>query len=177
MATTQPEPTSASSARPLLVVMGVSGCGKSTAAEAIASRVGVRYADGDGFHPDTNLAKMRAGTPLTDDDRWPWLDEIGAWLATYSDEGAVVACSALRRAYRDRLRAAAPRTSFLHLAGPQEVVQRRLDARSDHFMPPSLLQSQYDTLEPLYDDEAGVTIDLDLPVPVIVEQYLSQEAQ
>jgi gluconokinase len=137
----------------------------------------VRYADGDGFHPDTNLEKMRSGTPLTDDDRWPWLDEIGAWLATYSDEGAVVACSALRRMYRDRLRAAAPRTSFLHLAGPQAVVQRRLDARSDHFMPPSLLQSQYDTLEPLEGDEAGVTIDLDLPVPIIVEEYLTRAAQ
>lgn len=162
---------------PLVVVMGVSGSGKTTAGEALGAKLALRYSDADGFHPDANVEKMRAGEALTDDDRWPWLDEIGAWLATYSDEGAVVACSALRRVYRDRLRAAEPRTSFLHLAGPQAVVQRRLDARSDHFMPPSLLQSQYDTLEPLEGDEAGVTIDLDLPVPVIVGEYLTRAAQ
>lgn len=154
--------------------MGVSGCGKTTIGEALGERLGLRYADADGFHPEANVEKMRAGEALTDEDRWPWLDRVGEWLATYQDSGAVVSCSALRRVYRDRLRAQAPAAVFAHLAGPIEVVRERMERRRDHYMPASLLQSQYDTLEPLEDDEEGFTLDLREPVPEIVATALRQ---
>lgn len=153
--------------------MGVSGCGKTTTGEALGAKLGLRYSDADGFHPEANVQKMAAGQPLTDDDRWPWLDRVGEWLATYESEGAVASCSALRRAHRDRLREHVPAAWFVHLFGPQQVVQERTEHRKNHFMPPSLLQSQYDTLEQLEPDERGVTIDLDQPVPAIVDDYLA----
>ena len=162
---------------PLIVVMGVAGSGKSTFGEALGARLGLRYSDADGFHPQANVDKMTAGHPLTDDDRWPWLDRIGEWLASYESTGAIVSCSALRRVYRDRLREQAPRAVFAHLYGPQQVVQARMDARKDHFMPPSLLQSQYDTLEPLEADERGVTLDLDQSLPRIVDDYVAWAAR
>ncbi|MGC4961078.1 gluconokinase [Gordonia sp. DT101] len=144
---------------PPVVVMGVSGSGKSTIGAALAERLGVAFADADDLHPPSNIAKMAAGHPLGDADRWPWLDEVGAWLARHSD-GGVMSCSALRRGYRDRLRAHEPSTWFLHLAGSPELIARRQAGRSGHFMPSTLLTSQFETLEPLREDEAGSTVDV-----------------
>jgi len=139
-------------AHPHVVVMGVSGCGKSTVARDLAGTVGLRFADADDFHPPGNVAKMRAGTPLDDTDRVPWLHALAAWTAARAAEGepTVLACSALTRAHRDVLREGGPSTvSFVHLDGPPEVVAQRLADRTGHFMPASLLASQVKTLEPL----------------------------
>ena len=143
-----------------IVVMGVSGSGKSTVGSALAQRLRVPFIDADTLHPPTNIAKMAAGEPLDDDDRYPWLEEVGQWLADHRD-GGVVACSALKRTYRDQLRAHCPRVEFLHLRGSPELIGSRLAARSGHFMPGALLQSQFDALEPLGPDERGVVVDLD----------------
>ena len=161
---------------PQIVVMGVSGSGKTTAGEALGARLGLRYSDADGFHPQANVDKMAAGHPLTDDDRWPWLDRIGEWLDSYRETGAIVSCSALRRVYRDRIRRHVPDAIFVHLAGPQLLVRERMQHRRDHFMPASLLQSQYDTLEQLEPDERGVILDLAQPVPAIVDAYVKWAA-
>ena len=157
---------------PLLVVMGVSGSGKSTVGAALAQRLGVPFEDADDLHPAANIAKMSAGNPLDDDDRRPWLETIGTWLAAHDGDGGVISCSALKRSYRDRLRAHAARAVFVHLHGTREVIARRQAARPGHFMPASLLDSQFDTLEPLAEDEAGVVIDVDQTVDVIVQQYV-----
>ncbi|MFP5023254.1 gluconokinase [Pseudonocardia phyllosphaerae] len=154
---------------PLIVVMGVSGSGKSTVGSALAARHGVPFLDADDLHPAANVTKMHAGVPLTDDDRWPWLDAVGAELARHAGTGLIVACSALRRVYRDRLRASAPTVRFVHLHGGRDVLARRMDDRHGHFMPPALLTSQLATLEPLEDDEPGVTLDLDSDVETLVE--------
>jgi gluconokinase len=143
--------------------MGVSGSGKSTVASVLARRLGVPFVDADGLHPDRNVAKMAAGTPLTDGDRRPWLDRVGEELAAAPD-GVVVACSALRLAYRSLLRGHAPGTVFVHLHGTREQLATRLATRLDHFMPPSLLDTQLATLEPLRPDEAGVVLDV-APAP------------
>jgi len=156
----------------LVVVMGVTGAGKSTVGIQLAERLGVPFADADDFHSPENVAKMRAGTPLTDDDRLPWLRAIGTWLAEHT--GAVVTCSALKRAYRDILRTAAPDVTFLHLDGDMDTVRRRVAGREKHFMPESLVQSQFDALEPLGPDERGVVVDLGLPVDAIVERVASE---
>nr|WP_085911804.1 gluconokinase [Pseudonocardia autotrophica] len=148
--------------------MGVSGSGKSTVGEALAERLDIAFTDADGLHPPANVAKMSSGVPLTDDDRWPWLDLVGAELAAHDADGLVVACSALRRSYRDRIRSHAPRTAFLHLAGAPEVLAARMAGRAGHFMPPALLLSQLDTLEPLTAGETGVTLDIDAPVDELV---------
>lgn len=158
-------------ARPLVVVMGVTGSGKSTVGAALSRRLQVDYGDADAFHPQANIDKMRADIPLDDDDRAPWLSAIGAWLAEHAETGAVASCSALRRRYRDQLRGAAPSVVFLHLAGNAAVVSARVGSRTGHFMPVSLVKSQYDTLEPLEDDEAGLVVDFDQPVDVIVEEF------
>lgn len=145
-----------------LVVMGVAGCGKSTVAAELAQRLGAVLVDGDDLHPASNVARMSAGVPLTDAERMPWLatvrDRIGAVDAAGRD--AVVACSALARAYRDVLRGAPGRVRFVHLTGPPDVLAARLAARSGHFMPPSLLPSQLALLEPLGPDEDGVTVEV-----------------
>ncbi|TQK69691.1 gluconokinase [Nocardioides sp. SLBN-35] len=156
----------------LLVVMGVSGSGKSTVGAAIAQRLGVPFGDADDFHPPANIAKMTAGVPLDDDDRIPWLEAIGRWLDEHDDRGGVISCSALKVAYRDRLRAHAPRVTFVHLHGTREVIARRQASRPGHFMPASLLDSQFDTLEPLGPDEAGLVIDVDQSVDAIVHEYV-----
>lgn len=152
----------------LIVVMGVTGSGKSTVGEALARRLDVPYADADEFHSSANIAKMSAGTPLDDDDRLPWLQAIGAWLAEHADTGAVVTCSALRRAYRDTLREQAPDVEFVHLDGDRDVVRRRVAGREEHFMPASLVDSQFATLEPLGADEHGFVLDLAAPVDDLV---------
>lgn len=155
----------------LVVVMGVTGSGKSTVGTALAERMGVPFADADDFHSPENVAKMRSGVPLTDDDRRPWLLAIGGWLAEH-EHGAVVTCSALKRAYRDTLREAAPDITFLHLHGDKDTVRKRVGSRQGHFMPESLVDSQYADLQPLGDDERGVVIDFSLPVDVIVDRFL-----
>jgi gluconokinase len=157
------------SAKPV-VVMGVSGSGKSTVGAALAQRLQVPYVDADTLHPRANIAKMAAGQPLDDDDRYPWLDSVGEWLAAHAD-GGVVSCSALRRRYRDQLRAHCPTAVFLHLSGTRELIGRRIAARAGHFMPPALLASQFDALEPLGADELGVTVDVAQGTEAIVEAY------
>ncbi|MFC4858173.1 gluconokinase [Actinophytocola glycyrrhizae] len=156
----------------LVVVMGVSGSGKTTVGVALAERMGVPFADADDFHSPGNVAKMRSGEPLTDVDRRPWLLTIGTWLAEHDGAGAVVTCSALKRVYRDTLREAAPTVTFLHLHGDRDIVRKRVGAREGHFMPESLVDSQYADLEPLGPDERGTVIDLALPVDVIVDRFL-----
>ncbi|MFG2131159.1 gluconokinase [Streptomyces sp. NPDC048751] len=142
----------------VVVVMGVAGTGKTTIGPLLAARLGVPYAEGDDFHPEANIAKMSAGTPLDDDDRWPWLDAIGAWAHDRAGRGGVVSCSALKRSYRDRLRAAAPDVVFVHLSGDRELIADRMAHRQGHFMPTALLDSQFATLQPLGADEAGVAV-------------------
>ncbi|MFE9403102.1 gluconokinase [Streptomyces sp. NPDC006530] len=143
-----------------IVVMGVAGTGKTTIGPLVAERLGVPYAEGDDFHPAANVAKMSAGVPLDDDDRWPWLDAIGAWAHDRAGLGGVVSSSALKRSYRDRLRAAAPGIVFLHLTGERALIERRMAERKGHFMPTALLDSQFATLQPLGPDEAGVAVDV-----------------
>jgi gluconokinase len=154
-----------------LVVMGVSGSGKTTVGQALAQSLGLPFADGDELHSPANVAKMAAGIPLTDEDRLPWLKAVGGWLADHPD-GGVIGCSALKRAYRDLIREYAPDAWFVHLAGSPEVVRRRVSERPGHFMPESLVTSQFEALEPLGPDEAGTVLDLDLPVEELVEAYL-----
>jgi gluconokinase len=154
-----------------LVVMGVSGSGKSTVGAALAQRLRVPFADADDFHPPANIAKMTAGVPLDDHDRHPWLESIGAWLAEHP-QGGVMSCSALKRKYRDQLRHHAHHTVFLLLYGPPEVIRKRQATRPGHFMPASLLSSQFATLETLAPDEAGISIDVDQSIDAIVERYV-----
>lgn len=153
-----------------VVVMGVSGTGKSTIAQALASELDLVMTEGDDHHPPANIDKMSAGTPLGDADRAPWLDTLAAWTAERHAEGrpTVLTCSALRRTYRDVLRAAVPEpTVFVHLAGSREVLTERMNGR-DHFMPAVLLDSQLDTLEPLEPDEAGSEVDAELELDEVV---------
>ncbi|MFD5453247.1 gluconokinase [Streptomyces sp. NPDC003470] len=144
----------------VVVVMGVAGTGKTTIGPLLAARLGVPYAEGDDFHPPANIAKMTAGTPLTDEDRWPWLDAIGGWAHGRAGLGGVVSSSALKRSYRDRLRDAAPGVVFVHLTGSRELIEDRMSHRAGHFMPTALLDSQFATLQPLEPDEAGVAVDV-----------------
>lgn len=145
---------------PVVVVMGVAGAGKSTIGALVAAKLGIPYAEADDFHPPANIAKMSAGSALDDADRRPWLDAIGAWARAHAGQGGVVSCSALRRRYRDRLRGSAPGLFFLHLSGDFELIAERMARREGHFMPLSLLRSQFATLEPLQDDEYGAVIDI-----------------
>ncbi|MGH3367402.1 MAG: gluconokinase [Nocardioidaceae bacterium] len=144
-----------------IVVTGVSGVGKSTVAQTLASRLGLDSAEGDAFHPQANIDKMSAGQPLDDADRMPWLRSLAGWLRDRDAEGrsTVMTCSALKRRYRDVLRSGAPATCFVQLVGDQATLRERMASRQ-HFMPPALLASQFDALEPLKDDEAGVTVDV-----------------
>ncbi|MFH8887898.1 gluconokinase [Streptomyces sp. NPDC054904] len=149
------------SSQRVIVVMGVAGTGKTTVGRLLATALELPYAEGDAFHPAANVAKMSAGTPLDDADRWPWLDAIGEWIRDRAaTRGGVVAASALKRAYRDRLRAAAPGAVFVHLTGDRPLIERRMAARKGHFMPTALLDSQFTTLEPLRADELGVVVDV-----------------
>jgi gluconokinase len=142
----------------VLVVMGVSGSGKSTVAALLAERLGWELQEGDDLHPAANVAKMAAGVPLTDDDRWPWLRLVAEWIDAHRVDGAhgVITCSALKRSYRDLL--ARPDVEFVHLTVDPDVIANRMEHRSDHFMPASLLDSQLATLEPLQPDERGIVV-------------------
>lgn len=159
---------------PHIVVMGVSGAGKTTVATRLAGVLGRPFAEADDMHPPANVAKMSAGTPLTDEDRRPWLATVRDWLTAQSAQGhsAVVTCSALRRVYRDVLREAAGGVRFVHLDGDPELLAVRMTTRKGHFMPPSLLRSQLDTLEPLEADEDGVRIPVDGDPDEIVAEAL-----
>ena len=149
-----------------IVVMGVSGCGKSTVGGDVAARLGWPFEEGDRYHLPASIAKMSAGIPLADADRWPWLEKLAGLIGAHEAAGrsSVIACSALKRAYRDVLRTGALRVRFLHLHGSRDVLQARLDARTGHFFPPDLLASQFAALEPLQPDEDGVVVDVALPV-------------
>ena len=159
-----------------IVVMGVSGSGKSTVGAALAQRLRVPFADADDFHPPANIEKMTAGLALNDDDRYPWLEAVGDWLAVRCGDGGVMSCSALKRKYRDQLRRHCPDVLFLHLSGSLEVIGKRQASRPGHFMPASLLASQFQTLEELEPNERGVTIDVDQDIDSVVESYLALTA-
>lgn len=157
---------------PLVVVMGVSGSGKTTVGAALGQRLRVPFADADDLHPPANVAKMSAGLALDDDDRWPWLEAVGAWLADHDGRGGVMSCSALKRRYRDQLRHHAQRVDFVHLHGSRDVIEVRQAGRSGHFMPSSLLTSQFATLEQLAPDEHGLVVDVGQSVDALVQQYV-----
>ena len=159
-----------------IVVMGVSGSGKSTVGAALAQRLRIPFADADDFHPAANVAKMTSGQALNDDDRYPWLEAIGEWLAQHRGDGGVMSCSALKRKYRDQIRRHCPEVEFLHLSGSQEVIGKRQASRPGHFMPASLLTSQFDTLEPLEPDERGIIVDVDQNIDSIVDNYVARSA-
>jgi gluconokinase len=155
-----------------VVVMGVSGSGKSTVGAALAQRLRVPFGDADDFHPEANIAKMTAGHALNDEDRKPWLKAIGEWLSSHPD-GGVVTCSALKRDYRDQLREHCAEVEFVHLYGEREVIARRQATRPGHFMPASLLDSQFETLEQLGEDERGFVVDVAQSVDQIVEDAVA----
>ncbi len=170
------QPTSTPTGSPRhLVVMGVSGVGKTTVAKLLASRLGYEFAEGDAFHPPENVEKMSAGTPLGDEDRMPWLRSLAEWMGQKHEAGTstVVTCSALRRRYRDVLHGGAPGVSFVHLVGEQSMLLDRMGKR-EHFMPPALLQSQFDALEPLEADEEGVVVDVTEPPERIVDKVIDE---
>jgi len=154
------------------VVMGVSGCGKSTVGQALATANGVSFVEGDQYHPPANVAKMSAGVPLNDDDRADWLLALQAQIkaARVRGAGLVISCSSLKRRYRDLLRQGDPALRFAHLSGPKELIEARMRARVGHYMPTSLLDSQFRDLEPLQQDEAGITLDIETPPTELVAQ-------
>jgi gluconokinase len=159
-----------------LIVMGVSGSGKTTIGEQLAARIGWRYEDADTFHPASNVAKMSAGQPLTDEDRWPWLRAIAAEIDRTIEAGEriVIGCSALRRVYRDILVHGRSDMRIVYLDGTQALIAGRLGQRKGHFMPPGLLTSQFGTLEPPTSDEHVVTVSIDAPAETIVDDILKQ---
>jgi gluconokinase len=159
-----------------LVVMGPSGTGKTTVAELLGERLDWPTAEADEFHPQANIDKMTGGQPLTDEDRWPWLRAIRDWLSEKQEQGsdAIVTCSALKRAYRDLLRESTADVVFVQLTGPIDLIAKRMEGRSGHFMPKSLLESQFDTLEELQSDEAGVKADVSNNPDDIVDQVLRE---
>ena len=163
-----------------IVVMGVSGSGKSTVAAGLVERLGWDFAEGDDFHPPENVAKMAAGMPLDDEDRWPWLRALAAWVGEHEQAGRddIVTCSALKRAYRDLLRDGHPSVWFAYVTVDAETLRERVQKRTGHYMPPSLLDSQLATLEPLQDDEPGITVaGAGSPEEVVDEILAALEAQ
>jgi gluconokinase len=159
----------------VIVVMGVSGSGKTTIAEEIARRLGWEFAEGDAFHPPANVAKMRSGIPLTDEDRWPWLDAIAAWIEGVRAAGSrgVVTCSALRRRYRERLARGRDDVRFVYLRGDYDLIASRMAAREHAYMPASLLRSQFDTLEEPGTDENPVVVAIDRAPETLVDEIVA----
>lgn len=159
-----------------VIIMGVSGSGKTTIAEALAKELGFACEDGDSYHPDSNVAKMHAGTPLTDEDRWPWLRAIAQEIDRKAKIGksVVISCSALRRAYRDTLVHSREDVRIVYLKGSRDVIAKRLALRTDHFMPASLLESQFATIEEPLASEHVITVNIDAPVGEIVTQVMRQ---
>ncbi len=159
------------------IVMGVSGCGKSAIGAGFAEAMGAQFVDGDDLHPATNVAKMASGTPLADEDRVPWLAEVGQTFARLQ-RPCVIGCSALKRSYRDIIRGeAGDPVAFLHLHGSKDVIAARMNARPGHFMPPSLLDSQFATLEIPDADEQAVTVDIDQTPEAIIAALVSHFAE
>ena len=169
------EGTGAAASPIVLIVMGVSGSGKTTVAALLAGRLGWKFQEGDALHSPANVDKMRHGVPLNDADRLPWLDSIAALIDRWSAEGSsgIIACSALKRAYRERIRAGRPAVEFIYLRGARELVSARLARRSGHYMPASLLASQFATLEEPGADEPVIAVDIGRPPDQIVEAILS----
>ena len=158
-----------------LVLMGVAGCGKSSVGAALSARIGLPYRDGDDLHPVANVAKMSRGEPLTDDDRWPWLALVGQALAAGP---LIIGCSALKRRYRQAITATAGHpVTYIHLSGSRTVIEARMQARKGHFMPTSLLDSQFAALEPPGADENAVTVDIDHPLAAIVDAIVTAMAK
>ena len=157
-----------------VVVMGVSGSGKTTLARGLADRLGWEFLEGDDLHPPENVAKMSAGTPLDDEDRWPWLEAIGRWVDERAAAGtsAVITCSALKRAYRDLLDGGRPTVRFCHVEADPDLIRSRVEARRGHYMPASQLPSQLAILEPLGDDEPGTTVSAESDPDAMVEEAL-----
>ncbi len=156
-----------------IVIMGVSGCGKSSVGAALAEKLGTTYVDGDDLHPAANIAKMSAGIPLNDEDRWPWLALVGDSLAK-SEGTAIIGCSALKRVYRDTIRAKVSESVlFIHLAGSKELIAGRMGKRAGHFMPGTLLDSQFATLEPPQSDELALTVSIDQSLDGIIATILT----
>lgn len=155
-----------------VVVMGVSGAGKTTVAKGISAVTGLLFAEADDFHSRSSVEKMSAGVPLGDGDRWPWLRDLAAWMEerAAAGESTVLACSALKRVYRKLLASGAPCLDFVHLTGSPELIRERMSSRPAHYMPPSLLESQITTLEPLHPDERGLVLDVTLPPSELVER-------
>jgi gluconokinase len=158
-----------------VVVMGVSGSGKSTIAAGLVQRLGWEFAEGDDFHPPENVEKMRAGIGLTDEDRWPWLRRLAEWIGEHERAGTscIITCSALKRTYRDLLCDGHPSTWYVHVFADPDLIKDRMEHRSGHYMPVSLLDSQLATLEPLGDDEPGVRISGAGSPETVLEQVLS----
>jgi carbohydrate kinase (thermoresistant glucokinase family) len=154
-----------------IVVMGVTGCGKTSVGIALAEKLGIEFIDSDLLHSESNKKKMSSGTPLTDSDREPWLQEVSKVLQSH--ESVVVACSALKKSYRSTILAGAPTTKFVHLSGSQELIFARLSERSHHFMPIGLLDSQFQTLEPLDHTETGKVFEISQPVNQIVNEVIT----
>jgi carbohydrate kinase (thermoresistant glucokinase family) len=159
---------------PRIVVMGVSGCGKSTVGQALADHLSLPYVDGDSLHPPHNVALMAAGTALSDEDRQGWLQAIGQVLQRADGSGVVVSCSALKRSYRDLLRSHAPDLRLLHLHGSPELLSQRMRSRAGHYMPVSLLQSQLDTLQWPAADEGAIVVDVSAGPADIVKAALRE---
>lgn len=161
---------------PIILVMGVSGSGKTTVGAMLAGRLGWTYADADDFHPPANVEKMHAGIPLTDEDRWPWLRAIAAWIDEQAKAGepAVVTCSALKRAYRDLLRDDRVAMRLVYLDGSHELIGRRMAARHGHFFPKDLLASQFRDLEPPQPDEHPLTVTIDGMPKVTVDKIIEE---
>jgi gluconokinase len=171
---------SGSSPTTSIVVMGVSGSGKSTVAAGLVERLGWEFAEGDDFHPPANVEKMRTGRPLDDDDRLPWLQTLAAWIGEREQAGTsvVVTCSALKRSYRDLLRDGHPSVWFAHVTVDADLLRERVEQRTGHYMPSSLLESQLATLEPLQSDEPGASISgAGAPADVVAELLDALEAE
>lgn len=157
-----------------IIVMGVSGCGKSSLAQLLAGRLGYRFIEGDGLHPPENVEKMSRGIALDDEDRWPWLALVGGELHRHAGEGVVITCSALKKVYRDRLRqAAGVALAFVYLEGSEALLSARMGHRAGHFMPLSLLKSQLATLEDPSGEPGVVTVDIDGPLAEILDAAIA----